>query len=75
MRKVLGTIYGPVCIGGVWRRRYNHGLYQLYGRPDIVAMEKSNRLGRKCVENGREPTSKTHFECELLQWQEEREST
>ena len=29
-RKVLRTIYGPVCVDGEWRTCYNHELYSFY---------------------------------------------
>jgi hypothetical protein len=30
---------------GIWRKRYNHELYQLFNEPDIVKCIKVNRLG------------------------------
>jgi hypothetical protein len=30
---------------GVWRKRYNHELYELFNEPDIVKYIKINRLG------------------------------
>ena len=29
-RKVLWTIYGPVCVDGEWRTRFNNELYMSY---------------------------------------------
>ena len=29
---------------GVWRKRYNHGLYSLFKEPDIVKLIKIRRL-------------------------------
>lgn len=43
-RKILRTIYGGVNDNGVWRRRYNNELYQLYGHPDVVTDIKFHRL-------------------------------
>jgi hypothetical protein len=30
---------------GVWRKRYNHELYELFNEPDIIKLIKINRLG------------------------------
>ena len=35
-RKVLRVIYGPVCIEGEWRRRWNDELYGLYSDVDLA---------------------------------------
>lgn len=43
-RKILRKIFGPVCLGGEWRIRYNHELYQLYADIDIVKKIKVQRL-------------------------------
>lgn len=43
-RKILRHIYRGVFENGVWRRRYNFELYQLYNEPDIVKAIKINRL-------------------------------
>ena len=43
-RKVLRKIYGPYCDCGVWRIRWNHELYGLYGDIDIVKRIKIQRL-------------------------------
>jgi hypothetical protein len=42
---------------GVWRKRYNHELYELFNEPDIVKYIKINRLGWAghviCMDNNR----------------------
>lgn len=43
-RKLLRSIFGAVNESGVWRRRYNHELYQLYKYPDIVTEFRVQRL-------------------------------
>lgn len=43
-RKVLRMIYGPVCIEGVWRSRFNHELYQLSQQPDVLKKVRTRRL-------------------------------
>lgn len=43
-RKLLRRMFGPVCIGGEWRIRYNFELYQLYDDIDVVARIKIQRL-------------------------------
>lgn len=43
-RKILRKIFGPVCLGGEWRIRYNHELYQLYDDVDLVKKIKVQRL-------------------------------
>ena len=43
-RKVLRRIYGPICDTGVWRIRWNHELYELYGDIDIIRKVKIQRL-------------------------------
>ena len=43
-RKVLRTIFGPINENGVFRRRYNHELEAIYGKPDIISDIKRNRL-------------------------------
>jgi hypothetical protein len=45
-RKILRKIYGPYCDSGVWRIRWNHELYGLYGDIDIVKLTKTQRLRR-----------------------------
>ena len=43
-RKVLRMIYGPVCIEGEWRTRYNHELYLLYGEATVTRKIRTQRL-------------------------------
>lgn len=43
-RRVLRTILGPIREDGVWRRRYNHELYQITEDADIVSKIKIGRL-------------------------------
>ena len=43
-RKVLRKIFGPVCVDGVYRRRWNNELYELYDDTDIVKRIKLQRL-------------------------------
>jgi hypothetical protein len=43
-RKILRTTYGAVQIDGVWRRRYNKELYNLFNDADITKRDKINRL-------------------------------
>lgn len=43
-RKILRRIFGPVNDGGVWRRRYNLELYQLYKEHNIIGVIKSSRI-------------------------------
>jgi len=35
-RKILHRIYGPVCEGGQWHKKYNGELEELYSEPNIV---------------------------------------
>jgi hypothetical protein len=44
-RRILGCIFGAVQVNGVWRKRYNHELYELFNEPGIVIYIKINRLG------------------------------
>ena len=44
VRKVLRAIFGPVCIDGVWRRRFNHELYGLYSGMHLVKRLRIQRL-------------------------------
>ena len=37
-------MYGPMCEGGQWWKRYNRELEELYNEPNIVHIIKSNRL-------------------------------
>ena len=43
-RKVLRTIYGPVCVDGEWRTRYNHELYSLYKYDQVTKKIRVQRL-------------------------------
>ena len=43
-RKILRGIFGAVNDQNIWRRRFNHKLYELYDKPDIVRIIKINRL-------------------------------
>ncbi|XP_060665228.1 uncharacterized protein LOC132797508 [Drosophila nasuta] len=43
-RKVLRKIFGPICVDDVYRIRYNHELYELYGDVDVASRVKSQRL-------------------------------
>ena len=43
-RKVLRAIFGPINENGVFRRRYNHELEAIYGKPDIISEIKRNRM-------------------------------
>ena len=43
-RKVLRAIFGPVCVDGIWRRRFNHELYGLYGGMSLVKRLRIQRL-------------------------------
>ena len=43
-RKVLWTIYGPVCVDGEWRTRYNHELHSLYKDDQVTKKIRVQRL-------------------------------
>ena len=43
-RKVLRCIFGAKQENGIWRRRYNHELYELFKDSDIVNYIKVKRL-------------------------------
>ena len=43
-RRVLRTIFGGVRENTVWRRRMNHELAQLYGKPSIRKVAKAGRI-------------------------------
>ena len=43
-RKPFRRIYGPICEGGQWWKRYNRELEELYNKPNIVNAIKSSRL-------------------------------
>jgi hypothetical protein len=51
-RRILGYIFGAVQENGVWRKRYNHELYELFSEPDIVKYNKQIGLGRSCCMYG-----------------------
>jgi hypothetical protein len=44
-RTILLCIFGVVQENGVWRKRYNRELYELFNKPDIVIYIKIKRLG------------------------------
>jgi hypothetical protein len=44
-RRIFRCIFGAVQENGVWRKIYNHELYELFNEPDIVKYIKINRLG------------------------------
>jgi hypothetical protein len=56
-RRILRCIFGAVQENGVWRKRYNHELYELFNEPDIVKYIKINRLDWAghvmCMDNNR----------------------
>jgi hypothetical protein len=39
-RKILSKIYGPIQENGIWRKRYNHELYNLYNDAEIKKKKK-----------------------------------
>jgi hypothetical protein len=43
-RRVLRCIFGVVQENGMWRKRCNHELYELFNEPDIVKYIKVNKL-------------------------------
>ena len=43
-RIILRKIYGPSCVNGVWRIKYNDELYSLYKEPNTVKIMKIARL-------------------------------
>jgi hypothetical protein len=43
-RRVLRSVFGGTKENGVWRRRYNSEIYQLYKEPDVVHHIKISRL-------------------------------
>jgi hypothetical protein len=43
-RKFFPRIYGPICEGGQWRKRYKRELEELYNELNIVKSIKSCRL-------------------------------
>ena len=40
-RRILQTIFGGVFEHGVWKRRMNHELVELYGEPIILTVAKA----------------------------------
>ena len=42
--KVIRTIYGPVCVNGECRTRYNHELYSLYKDDEVTKKIRVQRL-------------------------------
>ena len=43
-RKIFRRMYGPICEGGQWRKRYDRELEELYSEPNTVKVIKSSRL-------------------------------
>jgi hypothetical protein len=43
-RKILRCIFGAEQENGLWRKRYNHELYELFNEPEIVKYIEINRL-------------------------------
>ena len=43
-RKILRKIYGPICVSGEYRIRWNHELYELFADMDIVKRVKIQRM-------------------------------
>ena len=43
-RKILRSIFDPICVGGEWRKRTNQELNTLLNEPDIVKIIKLGRL-------------------------------
>jgi hypothetical protein len=41
---LLRYIFGLMEENGTWRRRYNHELYKLFNKPDIIGYIKAKRL-------------------------------
>lgn len=42
--RVLRTIFGSVRVNGIWRKRMNHKLMQLYSRTSIRKVTKMGRI-------------------------------
>jgi hypothetical protein len=42
-RRILRCVFGAMQKNGVWRKRYNHELYELFNEPDIVKYIEINR--------------------------------
>jgi hypothetical protein len=56
LTRILRCIFGAVHENGEWRKRYNHGVYELFNECDIVKYIKINRLGwagRYSMDNNR----------------------
>jgi hypothetical protein len=43
-RRILQLLFGPVEENGVWSRRYNKEIYELFKEPDVVQTIKIKRL-------------------------------
>ena len=43
-RKILRRIFGPMRVGGQWRKRCNKESKELYSEPNVVNVIKSSRL-------------------------------
>ena len=43
-RRVLRCIYGAKQENGIWRKRYNHELYEMFNDSDIVVHIKVKKL-------------------------------
>jgi hypothetical protein len=43
-RNVLGLIYGPKIVDGVYKSRYNFELDREFNSPNVIGVVKSNRL-------------------------------
>ena len=43
-RRILRKIFGPICVHGVWRIRWNHELYEMYDEAEVVQRIKVKRL-------------------------------
>jgi hypothetical protein len=43
-RKILRSLYGPICEGVTWRSRYNEELYRLYDETDLIITIRITRL-------------------------------
>ena len=54
-RKILRSIFGAINDRGLWRRRYNSELYDLYKEPDLVKYLKNKQIemGWTCTKDGR----------------------
>jgi hypothetical protein len=43
-RKIFKKIYGPIQENGIWRKSYNHELYNLYNDVEISKKAKISRM-------------------------------